>query len=323
MPAVLPVPPPGPIRRVVFLGTPEFALPALDALAALAAAGRLTLAGVVTQPDRPGHRGRIARSAVALRADALGLAVLQPVRLRGAGLDAVRALRPEVLVWAAYGNLSPRVLLDDVEGRAVNVHASLLPRWRGAAPIAHAILAGDGETGITLMAGTAELDAGAILAARRTPIAPDEDAGALTARLAALGGALLRDALPGYLAGHPVASPQDPTGVTWAPKLTSADGRLDLAEPADALARRVRAMTPEPGAWTTFRGGRLLVLRAAVRGDRGTDHGTIAVRDGVPQVATGAGWLRLDAVKPAGRRAMSGADWVRGQAIRPDERLPS
>jgi len=154
-------------------------------------------------------------------------------------------------------------ILDDVEGRAVNVHASLLPRWRGAAPIAHAILAGDRETGITLMAGTAELDAGAILAARRTPIAPDEDAGALTVRLAAIGGALLKDELPGYLAGHLVAWPQDPAGVTWAPKLTSAAGHLDLSEPAEALARRVRAMTPEPGAWTTFRGQRLLVLRAA------------------------------------------------------------
>ena len=298
-------------------------MPALDALAALAAAGQVTLAGVLTQPDRPGHRGRIQRSAVARRADELGLVVLQPARLRGVELDAVRALRPAVLVWAAYGTLIPEALLAAVEGRALNVHASLLPRWRGAAPVAHAILAGDAETGITLMEGTAELDAGAIVAMSRTPLAPDEDAGTLTARLAALGGELLREQLPDYLAGRLRPSPQDPGAVTWAPKLTSADGRLDLAEPAEALARRVRAMTPDPGAWTTFRGQRLIVLRAAGDGEGGTDQGTLVVRNGGPQVAAGAGWLRLVEVKPAGKRAMAGADWVRGLSLRPGERLPS
>jgi len=298
-------------------------VPVLDALVALAAAGQITLAGVVTQPDRPGHRGRTQRSAVAQRADELGLTVLQPARLRGVELDAVRALRPAVLVWAAYGNLIPSALLALVEGRAINVHASLLPRWRGAAPVAHAILAGDTETGITLMEGTAELDAGAILATSRTPIAPDEGAGLLTTRLSVLGGETLREKLPDYLAGRLPPGPQDPAAVTWAPKLTSADGRLDLAEPAEALARRVRAMTPDPGAWTTFRGQRLIVLRAAVDGDRGTDHGTLVVRNGGPQVAAGAGWLRLVEVKPAGKRAMAGADWVRGLSLRPGERLPS
>ncbi len=307
----------------MFLGTPAFAVPALDAVAALAGAGHITLVGVVSQPDRPGHRGRIARSAVAQRADELGLTVLQPARLRGDALDAVRSLRPEALVWAAYGNLIPGALLAEVEGRALNVHASLLPRWRGAAPIARAILAGDAETGITLMEGTTELDAGAILAVTRTAVGSDEDAGGLTARLADLGGDLLRERLPDYLAGRLRPMPQDESGVTWAPKLTSADGRLDLVEPADGLARRVRAMTPDPGAWTTFRGQRLIVLRVAVSGDRGTDHGVLDIRSGVPQVAAGAGWLRLIEVKPAGKRAMTGAEWVRGLGLRPGERLGS
>ena len=298
-------------------------MPALDAVVTLAAAGQVTLVGVVSQPDRPGHRGRIARSAVAQRADELGLTVLQPARLRGDALDAVRSLRPAALVWAAYGNLIPGALLDEVEGRALNVHASLLPRWRGAAPIARAILAGDAETGITLMEGTTELDAGAILAVTRTAVGSDEDAGGLTARLAALGGDLLRERLPDYLAGRLRPLPQDERAVTWAPKLTSADGRLDLAEPAEGLARRVRAMTPDPGAWTTFRGQRLIVLRAAVSGDRGTDHGVLDLRSGVPQVAAGAGWLRLIEVKPAGKRAMGGAEWVRGLGLRSGERLGS
>jgi len=307
----------------VFLGTPAFAVPALDALVQLAAAAELDLAGVVTQPDRPAHRGRMTSSAVSQRAAELGLTVLQPARLRGDDLAAVRDLRPDALVWAAYGNLIPAALLAAVGGRAVNVHASLLPRWRGAAPIAHAILAGDAETGITLMEGTAELDAGAILAVRRTPIRPDDDAGALTARLAAIGGDLLGECLADYLGGRLRPAPQDPAAVTWAPKLTSADGRLDLSEPAEALALRVRAMTPDPGAWTIFRGQRLLILRAAVSGDRGTDHGTLAAPDGQPRVAAGAGWLRLLEVKPAGKRAMAGAEWVRGLGLRPGDRLGS
>jgi len=307
----------------VFLGTPAFAVPALDALAALAGAGTIELVGVVTQPDRPGHRGRVTATAIARRAADLGLTVLRPARLRGADLEAVLALRPGLLVWAAYGNLIPAGLLAAVSGRAMNVHASLLPRWRGAAPIAHAILAGDTETGVTLMEGTAELDAGPILARRTVPIGVTDDAGSLTTRLGAEGGALLGERLADYLAGRLPGAPQEPAAVTWAPKLTSADGRLDLTAPAEVLARRVRAMTPAPGAWTMFRGQRLIVLRAAVSGGRGTDHGTLAAPAGQPQVAAGAGWLRLLEVKPAGKRAMAGADWIRGLGLRPGERMGS
>ena len=149
--------------RVVFLGTPAFAVPSLDALARLAARGEIELAGVVTQPDRRGDRGRVAVPAVKERASALGLTVWQPEKLSRDVVATLLVARPQALVWAAYGNLIPRALIDAVRGRAVNVHASLLPRWRGAAPIQRAILAGDRETGVTLMEGTADLDAGPII----------------------------------------------------------------------------------------------------------------------------------------------------------------
>ena len=309
---------------MIFLGTPAFAVPSLDALAALSARDDIDLVAVVTQPDRPGDRGRVEPSPVKRRAAELGLGVLQPVLLNGDAAQPILDLRPDALVWAAYGNLIPRRLIDGVDGRAVNVHASLLPRWRGAAPIAHAILAGDRETGVTLMQGTASLDRGPVIATATTPIAPDETAGELTERLARLGGALLERELPAYLAERTEPIAQDESRATWAAKLTTADGELRFTEPADALARRVRAMTPEPGAWTTFNRQRLGVLGASVTGGRGVQHGTLEVRDGIPHVAAGAGWLRLDAVKPAGKRAMSGADWARGLRDRGEgARLPS
>ena len=299
-------------------------MPSLDALATLAASGELELVAVVTQPDRPADRGRLAPSPVKARALALGIPVAQPVLLNGDAATPLLDLRPDALVWAAYGNLIPRRLIDAVDGRAINVHASLLPRWRGAAPIAHAILAGDRETGITLMQGTASLDRGPVVAAGRIEIGPTETAGQLTERLARLGGELLERELPGYLGGRKEAVAQDEAAATWAPKLTTADGELHFTEPADALERRVRAMSPEPGAWTTFKGQRVGVLRVSVAGGRGTQHGTFELRDGVPHVAAGAGWLRLDEVKPAGKRAMTGGDWARGlRDLGAEARLPS
>ncbi|MDP9246175.1 MAG: methionyl-tRNA formyltransferase [Chloroflexota bacterium] len=287
-------------------------MPSLDALAALAARDEIALVGVITQPDRPGDRGQIVPSPVKRRAAELGVPVVQPVLLSADAFVPILDLRPDALVWAAYGNLIPRRLIDAVDGRAMNVHASLLPRWRGAAPVAHAILAGDRETGVTLMQGTASLDRGPVIASAVTAIGSDETAGELTERLARLGGALLEHELPAYLAERTQPMPQDESRARWAPKLTTADGELHFTDPADAVARRVRAMNPEPGAWTVFRGQRLGVLRVAVTGGRGVHHGTLELRDGVPHVAAGAGWLRIDEVKPAGKRAMSGADWSRG-----------
>jgi methionyl-tRNA formyltransferase len=261
--------------------------------------------------------------AVKVTARALGLQVLQPARLDEKELAAILALRPEVLVWSAYGNKIPKALLVAMSGRALNVHASLLPRWRGAAPIAHAILAGDPETGVTLMEGTAELDAGPILAQTRTKIG-HETKGELEERLAKLGGEILEREMPRYLAGKLVRRPQDVRQMTLAAKLDPKLGELDLTRPAEEVARRVRAYTPDPGAFVTFRGQRIGVLKVDVAGGRGTQHGTLDIRGGFPHVAAGAGWLKLDEVKPAGKRAMSGADWARGlRELRPDERIPS
>lgn len=299
-------------------------MPSLDALARLAATGALELVAVVTQPDRPGDRGRLTPSAVKERALALGIPVVQPVLLNGDVAGPLLDLRPAALIWAAYGNLIPRRLIDAVDGRAINVHASLLPRWRGASPIAHAILAGDPQTGITLMQGTASLDRGPVVATAATEIGPTETAGQLTERLARLGGELLERELAGYLAGRIAAVAQDEAQATWAPKLTTTDGELRFTEPAEALERRVRAMTPEPGAWTTFKGQRLGILRASVTGGRGAQHGTFELREGAPHVAAGAGWLRLEQLKPAGRRVMPGADWARGlHDLGSEPRLPS
>ena len=308
----------------MFLGTPAFAVPSLDALARLASSGAIEIVSVVTQPDRRGDRGALAAPDVKRRALALALPLRQPIRIDPREVDGLLALGPTALVWAAYGNLIPKRLIEACDGRAVNVHASLLPRWRGAAPIAHAILAGDARTGITLMQGTASLDAGPILAQEATVIGADETAGTLTERLAAIGAAMLERELVRYLAGDLAATPQDHERVTWAPKLTTADGQLDLGQPAEALARRVRAMTPDPGAWTTFRGQRIGVLRVSVTGGQGTAHGTLELRGGVPHVAGGAGWLRLEEVRPAGKRAMRGVDWARGlRDIGADARLSS
>jgi methionyl-tRNA formyltransferase len=278
---------------------------------------------VVTQPDRPASRGVLREPAVKVAARAMGLAVRQPARLDEKEAAALLGLRPELLVWAAYGNKIPKSLLGAVGGRALNVHASLLPRWRGAAPIAHAILAGDPETGVTLMEGTAELDAGPILAQARTRIG-GETRGELEQRLATMGGELLEREMPRYLAGQLVRRLQDPTPVTFAPKLEPRQGELDAARPAEELSRQVRAYTPDPGAFVTFRGQRIGVLRATVAEGRGERNGTFAVRDGTPHLAAGAGWLRLDEVRPAGKRGMGGAEWARGlRDLRPDERVPS
>jgi len=210
-------------------------VPSLDALAALAARDAIVLVGVVTQPDRPGDRNRVEPSPVKRRAMELGVPVVQPVLLNADAIVAILDLRPDALVWAAYGNLIPRRLIDAVDGRAVNVHASLLPRWRGAAPVAHAILAGDSVTGVTLMQGTASLDRGPVIASAPTPIGAADTAGALTERLAHLGGALLGRELPAFLGEHTEPVQQDEARATWAPKLTTADGELRF-ERADARA---------------------------------------------------------------------------------------
>jgi len=299
-------------------------VPSLEALDRLAKLGLVHVVGVATQPDRPGSRGIVREPAIKEAARALGLTLFQPERLAGKDLTTLLSLRPELMVWAAYGKRIPKALIDAVTGRALNVHASLLPRWRGAAPVAHAILADDDETGVTLMEGTSELDAGPILAQAKTRIGQRETRGELEERLSRMGGELLERELPRYLKGELVRRPQDARKVTLAPKLDSAKGELDLARPADELARVVRGYTPDPGAYLVFRGQRIGVLRASISGGQGVEQGRFEVRDDVPYLAAGAGWLRLDEVRPAGRRAMRGDEWARGlRDLRRDERVPS
>ncbi len=299
--------------RLVFLGTPEFAVPTVEALAR---AGHQVLA-VVAQPDRPAGRGQ-ALQAPATKAWALahGVPVLQPEKVRdGALAAALAALRPEALVVTAYGRILGRDLLTLAPLGAINVHASILPRWRGAAPIQWAVASGDAETGVTVMQMDEGLDTGDMLLVRTLAIGAEETAEALAPRLAALGGAAIVEALPLLEAGALVPVRQPAGAVTLAPILTRAHGRLDFTRPAAELAWRIRGFTPWPGAFTSLAGKVLKVHRAApVPGvvDPGAP-GTVEVAAGSLRVACGGGTaLELLEVQPEGRKRMAARDWVNG-----------
>ena len=297
--------------RAVFMGSPEFALPSLEALAA-----HYSVVGVVTQPDRPAGRGRkLQPSAVKTRALALGLPVLEPERVRAeAAVEQLDSLHPELIVVAAFGQILPASLLAIPARGCLNVHASLLPRWRGAAPIQAAILHGDETSGVTIMRMDVGLDTGPILAQGAAPIQPQETGGELSGRLATLGAKLLLDTLPPYLDGKLQPRPQDETLVTLAPMLKKADGRLDVRREAEWLARQVRAYAPWPGSFLDLKQGRLLVRRAhSVPAEGGGQPpGTLATIAGLPAVYTGMGLLVLDLVQPPGKRPMSGEAYLRG-----------
>ena len=253
-------------------------------------------------------------------AERAGIPVLQPPKLKGTDFGArLRALELEVAVVTAYGRILPQDVLDAPRRGCLNVHASLLPRWRGAAPIQWAIAAGDTETGVCLMQMEAGLDTGPVLATRREPILPTDTSGTLHLRLAELGGALLREALPLFLAGALTAVPQPETGVTIARMVEKEDGRLDWARPANELERRVRAFTPWPGGWTVFGGQVLKVLRTEVTEGSG-EPGTVLAAKGVLDVACGQGALRLLEVQPEGRRRMAAPEFLSGHPLRPGER---
>jgi methionyl-tRNA formyltransferase len=244
--------------RVLFFGTPAFAVPTLEALLASPDA---TVVGVVTQPDRPRGRGQhVSASPVKARAERAGLPVLQPTKLAHPDtLEAMRAFEPDLGVVAAYGRLLPPPVLALPRLGLVNVHASLLPRWRGASPIERAIMDGDRETGVTIMRVVQALDAGAMLAVARTPIDPDETAEALEARLAAIGASLLVATLPALSAGTQVETPQDEALVTLAPRIVKTDGLIDWDAPARAIHDTVRALVPWPRAYTFLDALRLVV----------------------------------------------------------------
>jgi len=295
--------------RILFAGTPDFAL---ASLAALIDGGYRPLA-VFTQPDRPAGRGkRLTASPVKQRAMDEGIPVRQPATLRDAGAVAdIAALEPDLLVVAAYGLLLPQAVLDIPTLGCLNVHASLLPRWRGAAPIQAAILAGDRETGISLMAMTAGLDCGPVHATQALAIGERETAGELHDRLAALGGELLVDRLPAILAGELPAVPQDDTQATHAGKIRTADAGLDWSRPAAELARQVRAYNPVPGAWFDWSGERVKCWQASAVPATAAAPGSVTIDAGIPLVACGDGALRLERLQRPGRRPVTGAEFAR------------
>jgi methionyl-tRNA formyltransferase len=296
--------------RIVFAGTPEFAVPSLRA-----AAERNEVVAVYTQPDRPAGRGRDLRpSPVKLEAVRRGLPVLQPDTLRSAlSRDALRALQPDLLVVVAYGLILPQAILDIPRYGGWNVHASLLPRWRGAAPIQRAIEAGDRETGVCLMQMEKGLDTGPVLLVQRIAIGETETGGQLHDRLAALGAQTLSDGLGLLRAGlKPVATPQAAVGVTYAHKLDKGEARLDWSRPAGELARKVRAFNPWPMAETTLGDARVRVHAAVAiprTGDAAPGTVLAASRDGI-DIACAEGALRIGVLQRDGGKAVTAADFL-------------
>ncbi len=303
------------------MGTPPFARTILAALLARPD----PVVGVVCQPDRPRGRGlAVIPPEVKVLALEHDLPVLQPVKVRDpAFLEALTALAPDVIVVAAYGRILPRTILDLPPHGCINVHASLLPRYRGAAPIAAAILAGDPTTGVSIMAMSEEMDAGDVLLTREVPIAPDDTTGTLTERLATLGGQAIGDALDDLRAGRLGRTPQPATGITFAPRTEREHARIDWTAPAAHLERLVRAMNPAPTAFTTL-GGRVLRVHqaAVVAGRPGTAPGTVldAGSAGL-DVAAGDGALRLLEVQLEGKRRMPVAAFLAGQKVAPGTTL--
>jgi methionyl-tRNA formyltransferase len=300
------------MARIVFLGTPDFAVASLRALVDHPA---LAVVGVVTQPDRPAGRGQqLTPSPVKQWALNLGLPVFQPETLRDpAAVEHLRGWSPDVLVVAAFGQILRLPVLELAPFGSINVHASLLPRWRGAAPVQHAIRAGDVESGVTIMQMDAGLDTGPILYQQRVPVNPDETGASLHDKLAALAASILPGTLVAYLAGEIVPRPQPSEGVTLAPTLHKTDGLIDWSQSAAAIDRRVRAFTPWPGTFTTLGGEILKVVRGRpIAATLGLLPGTLAIYNGELAAQTRDGLYLLEVVQPAGRRQMTGQAFLAG-----------
>jgi methionyl-tRNA formyltransferase len=306
--------------RLVFAGTPEVAVPSLDALAA----SSHQVVAVVTRPDAPAGRGRsLVPSPVRLRADALGLRVLTPSSAKDPGFhEALRELAPDACPVVAYGALLPRAALDIPGHGWVNLHFSLLPAWRGAAPVQRAVMAGDDVTGASTFLIEEGLDTGPVFGTMTETVRPTDTAGDLLGRLAVAGAGLLVATMDGLENGSLVAKPQPAEGVSLAPKLTVDDARVDWSRPAFVVDRLVRGCTPNPGAWTTFRGERVK-LEPVTPADDPTNGpaGTLVVTKRDVHVATGSGNVRLGVVQGHGKKPMPAADWARGLRIEPGERF--
>ena len=311
-----------PALRIAFFGTPAFAVPTLDALLA----SRHRVVGVVTQPDRPRGRGQhIADAPVKASAVAAGVPVLQPDRLKDPGFVAtLRALELDLGVVAAYG----RILTDEVlaipRRGMINVHASLLPKYRGAAPVHRAIMSGEQETGVTIMRVVKALDAGPMMAATRRPIGPDETSDVVEQDLAKLGAALLATTVDEVACGRALETPQDDGAATYAHRLTKEDGAVDWANSAATIHNQIRGLYPWPHAYSFVNGRRLILLRSVpgARVPGATVPGAVVEAHGDRLVvATGDGALQLLAVQPEGKRPMTARDFLAGRPLAPGDRF--
>ncbi len=305
--------------RLVFAGTPEVAVPSLEAVVA----SRHELVGVVTRPDAPAGRGRrLVASAVAQRAEELGVPVLKPAHPRDPDFQAqLRELRPDCCPVVAYGALLPQSALDIPVHGWVNLHFSVLPSWRGAAPVQHAIWAGDEVSGATTFRIVEELDAGPTFGLMTQTIGPQDTAGDLLARLAEGGAGLLVQTLDGIEDGTLEAREQPTEWVSLAPKISVEDARVEWDQPAIAVDRRVRACTPSPGAWSTYEADRIKLGPVRLVGRERLGPGRLEVTKNAVFVGTGTGPVQLGRVKPTGRKEMDAADWARGARLESGARL--
>ncbi len=296
------------MAKIVFMGTPDFALPSLTALMKAQ-----DLVGVVTQPDRrAGRKNRLRASPVKQLARSTGIPIIQPRRIRDEeAIAALSAWDADVHVVAAYGQILPQSVLNIPSIGTVNVHASLLPRWRGAAPIQAAIRSGDRESGITIMLVDAGLDTGPTLAKRALPLAADETGQSLHDKLSALGAELVVETLPRYLSGEIEPRAQDESLATYAPQLKKEDGEIDWTSSAEAIERQVRAFTPWPGTYTIWRGAPLRIL-AGHAGDGGAEFGHVVIVEGRIAIGTGLGLYYPTILQLAGKRRLSASDFLNG-----------
>ena len=290
------------------MGSPDFALPSLKALA-----GQYDVVGVVTQPDRASGRGRELKAPpVKTLALELGIPVMQPEKLRlPEAMEQLRSWAPELIVVAAFGQILRKDVLELPRYGCINIHASLLPRWRGAAPINAAILHGDEETGVTIMQMDVGLDTGPMLRQRSIPLTRQDTAGSVFDRLSTLGADLLLETLPDYLSGKLTPFPQPEEGVTYAPMLKKEEGQLDFTHDVYELERRVRAFNPWPGAFMDFNGASLKIHRARVETEAASVGQRLIVQN-QPAIGARGGVLILEEVQPAGKKTMSGKSFLAG-----------
>lgn len=296
--------------RIVFFGSPDFALPALGALYQ-----HFSIIGVVTQPDKPAGRGRILTAPpVKQLAERYGIPVIQPARLREAVfLETLLSWKPDLLVVAAYGKILSKYILDIPKDGCLNIHPSLLPRWRGASPIPFTLLAGDTISGVTILQMDAGMDSGPIVNQEIVTIYPEENAQNLNDRLSVLGAKLLVETIPDYISGKSKPVPQDESLATYSRLINKQDGLLDFAKPGIELVNQVRAFTPLPGAYLLWKDAPLKIIKAHVHTETADRKiGARGLVEGLPAIGTQDGWLVFEILQPSGKKMMTGAEFLRG-----------